>query len=219
MAYSHQLAERHVRRQDPAVRLRDVADRTRDGPSLGRIRLGQGGTVRRFRSARRTGREACRRRWHSRISGPLKRRRWAAASGRTTRRHIHAARRRLLRTRDWLVVPRPLPNGSDRARPRCPTSSFYETSCRGTRRERPSDLKGRSHQGDDPGRDRGRRTSRCPTSITRRRSSIPEWWSSSNTARRRAESCSNGRKGIRLRWMDYWATTTGHRSTMTTNPR
>jgi hypothetical protein len=25
--------------------------------------------------------------------------------------------------------------------------------------------------------------------------------------------------GIRLRWMDYWETTTGHRSTMTTNPR
>ncbi len=25
-------------------------------------------------------------------------------------------------------------------------------------------------------------------------------------------------EGIRLRWMDYWATTTGHRSTMTTNP-
>lgn len=25
--------------------------------------------------------------------------------------------------------------------------------------------------------------------------------------------------GIRLRWMDYWTTTTGHRSTMTTNPR
>ncbi len=25
--------------------------------------------------------------------------------------------------------------------------------------------------------------------------------------------------GIRLRWMDYWQTTTGHRSTMTTNPR
>jgi hypothetical protein len=26
-------------------------------------------------------------------------------------------------------------------------------------------------------------------------------------------------EGIRLRWMDYWTTTTGHRSTMTTNPR
>ena len=26
-------------------------------------------------------------------------------------------------------------------------------------------------------------------------------------------------EGIRLRWMDYWMTTTGHRSTMTTNPR
>jgi hypothetical protein len=26
-------------------------------------------------------------------------------------------------------------------------------------------------------------------------------------------------EGIRLRWMDYWETTTGHRSTMTTNPR
>jgi hypothetical protein len=25
--------------------------------------------------------------------------------------------------------------------------------------------------------------------------------------------------GIRLRWMDYWETTTGHRSSMTTNPR
>ena len=25
-------------------------------------------------------------------------------------------------------------------------------------------------------------------------------------------------EGIRLRWMDYWTTTTGHRSTMTTNP-
>jgi hypothetical protein len=25
--------------------------------------------------------------------------------------------------------------------------------------------------------------------------------------------------GIRLRWMDYWETTTGHRSRMTTNPR
>jgi hypothetical protein len=25
--------------------------------------------------------------------------------------------------------------------------------------------------------------------------------------------------GIRLQWMDYWTTTTGHRSTMTTNPR
>jgi hypothetical protein len=25
--------------------------------------------------------------------------------------------------------------------------------------------------------------------------------------------------GIRLRWMDYWTTTTGHRSTMTANPR
>lgn len=25
--------------------------------------------------------------------------------------------------------------------------------------------------------------------------------------------------GIRLRWMDYWTTTTGHRSTMTTEPR
>jgi hypothetical protein len=25
--------------------------------------------------------------------------------------------------------------------------------------------------------------------------------------------------GIRLRWMDYWETTTGHRSTMTTNPK
>jgi hypothetical protein len=25
--------------------------------------------------------------------------------------------------------------------------------------------------------------------------------------------------GIRLRWMDYWLTTTGHRSTMTTNPQ
>jgi hypothetical protein len=26
-------------------------------------------------------------------------------------------------------------------------------------------------------------------------------------------------EGIRLRWMDYWETTTGHRSTMTTNPK
>jgi hypothetical protein len=26
-------------------------------------------------------------------------------------------------------------------------------------------------------------------------------------------------EGIRLRWMDYWSTTTGHRSTMTTNPQ
>ncbi len=26
-------------------------------------------------------------------------------------------------------------------------------------------------------------------------------------------------EGIRLRWMDYWDTTTGHRSTMTTNPK
>jgi hypothetical protein len=26
-------------------------------------------------------------------------------------------------------------------------------------------------------------------------------------------------EGIRLRWMDYWVTTTGHRSTMATNPR
>jgi len=26
-------------------------------------------------------------------------------------------------------------------------------------------------------------------------------------------------EGIRLRWMDYWTTTTGHRSTMTTSPR
>jgi hypothetical protein len=26
-------------------------------------------------------------------------------------------------------------------------------------------------------------------------------------------------EGIRLRWMDYWTTTTGHRSTMTTNPQ
>jgi len=26
-------------------------------------------------------------------------------------------------------------------------------------------------------------------------------------------------EGIRLRWMDYWETTTGHRATMTTNPR
>jgi hypothetical protein len=26
-------------------------------------------------------------------------------------------------------------------------------------------------------------------------------------------------EGIRLRWMDYWTTTTGHRSSMTTNPR
>ena len=26
-------------------------------------------------------------------------------------------------------------------------------------------------------------------------------------------------EGIRLRWIDYWETTTGHRSTMTTNPR
>jgi hypothetical protein len=26
-------------------------------------------------------------------------------------------------------------------------------------------------------------------------------------------------EGIRLRWMDYWVTTTGHRSTMTANPR
>jgi hypothetical protein len=26
-------------------------------------------------------------------------------------------------------------------------------------------------------------------------------------------------EGIRLRWIDYWTTTTGHRSTMTTNPR
>ncbi len=26
-------------------------------------------------------------------------------------------------------------------------------------------------------------------------------------------------EGIRLRWMDYWTTTTGHRSTMTANPR
>ena len=26
-------------------------------------------------------------------------------------------------------------------------------------------------------------------------------------------------EGIRLRWMDYWTTTTGHRSTMTTDPR
>ena len=26
-------------------------------------------------------------------------------------------------------------------------------------------------------------------------------------------------EGIRLRWMDYWETTTGHRSDMTTNPR
>jgi hypothetical protein len=26
-------------------------------------------------------------------------------------------------------------------------------------------------------------------------------------------------EGIRLRWMDYWQTTTGHRSTMTTNPK
>ena len=25
--------------------------------------------------------------------------------------------------------------------------------------------------------------------------------------------------GIRLRWMDYWETTTGHRSSMTTNPK
>jgi hypothetical protein len=25
--------------------------------------------------------------------------------------------------------------------------------------------------------------------------------------------------GIRKEWMDYWATTTGHRSRMTTNPR
>ena len=24
--------------------------------------------------------------------------------------------------------------------------------------------------------------------------------------------------GIRLRWMDYWTTTTGHRSTMTADP-
>ena len=26
-------------------------------------------------------------------------------------------------------------------------------------------------------------------------------------------------EGIRLRWMDYWTTVTGHRSTMTTDPR
>ena len=26
-------------------------------------------------------------------------------------------------------------------------------------------------------------------------------------------------EGIRLQWMDYWTTTTGHRSTMTANPR
>jgi hypothetical protein len=25
--------------------------------------------------------------------------------------------------------------------------------------------------------------------------------------------------GIRLRWMDYWETTTGHRSSMTTSPK
>jgi len=25
--------------------------------------------------------------------------------------------------------------------------------------------------------------------------------------------------GIRQRWVDYWATTTGHRASMTTNPR
>jgi hypothetical protein len=25
--------------------------------------------------------------------------------------------------------------------------------------------------------------------------------------------------GIRMRWMDYWETTTGHRASMTTNPR
>jgi hypothetical protein len=25
--------------------------------------------------------------------------------------------------------------------------------------------------------------------------------------------------GIRVRWMDYWETTTGHRSSMTTNPK
>jgi hypothetical protein len=25
--------------------------------------------------------------------------------------------------------------------------------------------------------------------------------------------------GIRLRWIDYWTTTTGHRATMTANPR
>jgi hypothetical protein len=25
--------------------------------------------------------------------------------------------------------------------------------------------------------------------------------------------------GIREKWMDYWTTTTGHRSTMTANPR
>jgi hypothetical protein len=25
--------------------------------------------------------------------------------------------------------------------------------------------------------------------------------------------------GIRERWMDYWTTTTGHRSSMTANPR
>jgi hypothetical protein len=26
-------------------------------------------------------------------------------------------------------------------------------------------------------------------------------------------------EGIRLRWMDYWVTTTGNRSTMTANPK
>lgn len=25
--------------------------------------------------------------------------------------------------------------------------------------------------------------------------------------------------GIRMRWIDYWETTTGHRASMTTNPR
>ncbi len=48
--------------------------------------------------------------------------------------------------------------------------------------------------------------------------SIPAWWWSSNTVEAQRNSIDRT-NGIRLAWMDFWTTVTGHRSRMTANPK
>jgi len=77
------------------------------------------------------------------------------------RRHVHAARRRLLRARDGLFVPRPLLDGANFT---CRSSGlfyFAQFGSRGERCEWASHFQDGLNQGDDSGRDSGGRPARA----------------------------------------------------------
>ena len=135
------------------------------------------------------------------------------------RRHVHTARRRLLCAGDGLLVPRSLSDGADRAHR---GAGFLHPAATST------------IQGADANGHIIFKADRTKITINDviaaegpREPDVDHSQKNFNTGMvivvEHGTSCRRSLvknvNGIRDRWIDYWSTTTGHRSTMTAQPR